>query len=51
MSIDYFILSRMPKLNEQTVPMLLFPDLVEFNVVRLTLAGFIGVVGFAVARG
>jgi len=33
-----------------TIPMLLLPNAVEFNVVRLTLAGFIGVVGFAVAR-
>jgi len=33
-----------------TIPMILFPDPVEFNFVRLTLAGFIGVVGFAVAR-
>ena len=33
-----------------TIPMLLVPDPVEFNLVRLTLAGFIGVVGFAVAR-
>jgi hypothetical protein len=33
-----------------TIPMLFFPDSIEFDVVRLTLAGFIGVVGFAVAR-
>jgi hypothetical protein len=33
-----------------TVPMLLFADSREFAVVRLTLAGFIGVIGFSVAR-
>jgi hypothetical protein len=33
-----------------TIPMLLFADSIEFAVVRFTLAGFIGVVGFAVAR-
>jgi len=33
-----------------TIPVLLFSDSNELEAVRLTMAGFIGVVGFAVAR-
>ncbi|MGH3650480.1 MAG: hypothetical protein ACRDU9_07185 [Acidimicrobiia bacterium] len=34
-----------------TIPALILPDSVELDVIRLALAGFIGVVGYAVARG
>jgi hypothetical protein len=34
-----------------SVPVLLFPESVELDLVELLLAAFIAVVGFAVARG
>lgn len=34
-----------------TIPVLLFPDSAELDVVRLVLAALIALVGYAVARG